>query len=348
MQGEPLSPSRGIVARGPCDPGRISQATLGPSIPAGRGSPRHRRRFGLPDRDDPLDLVHRPGARGKGLAAMRGGARDDRGILADRDAADPVHDRHLEDLELRLRALDERGERLLGHRHVHLVVQGAHARVGPHAPQEQDDRTGVVPPDPVHDGRHVDAGPLDRDHVRPPLTGGITATSSPSCKTTSGAAYFRFTAKSIVSAWSASRGYARTRASKSSRSRAPSGRVHGTAPSPAISRYVAKSRTRTRMASVPMAAGRISRCLRAAGAAPGSPPVAAAAPRPPARGTRRGPRRAAAGPPRVARSRGTATPGPGGRRVPRSARSTGTADRGSPSWSGHSRSARPQEQINLT
>ncbi len=99
-----------------------------------------------------------------------------------------MHDRHLKDLELRLRALDERRERFLGHRHVHLVFQGADARVGPHASQEHDDGAGVIPTDAVHDGRHVDAGPLDGDHVRPPLTGGITATSSPSCNTTSGEA----------------------------------------------------------------------------------------------------------------------------------------------------------------
>src|SRR2546430_1070358 len=51
-----------------------------------------------------------------------GGAGDRDGIAADRDAADPVDNRHIREAELVLRPLRERGEILDRHRTVHLVI----------------------------------------------------------------------------------------------------------------------------------------------------------------------------------------------------------------------------------
>src|SRR5437773_1004376 len=83
------------------------------------------------------------------------------------------------DPELFLRLLRERGQALDRHRPIDFVVEGSDPFVGTHGADEEDDRTGVVPPHAVEDGFQVDPRPAHVDHRAPPLTGGRSATSSP-------------------------------------------------------------------------------------------------------------------------------------------------------------------------
>src|SRR5881397_1860427 len=222
---KPLTPSRGIVARGPSGPGRISQGTVRwkrpsslmrvdfsdhtPSIPCQRmtarvglapAAPRFSRTgFGLPDRDDAFDLVHRPGARGERLGPMGRGAREDDGVPSDRDAAHAVDDRHLEHAELRFRPFDELRQGPQRHRLVDLVVEGLHLEIRSDRPEKDDDGPRIVAAHTIHDRLDIDPGALDLDHRTPPLTGGKRATSSPSLKTLSGRTTSWFTARRCCS-----------------------------------------------------------------------------------------------------------------------------------------------------
>src|SRR5439155_20589283 len=94
--------------------------------------------------------------------------------------------------------------------------EGFHPFVRADRPDEQDDGTRVIPPHTVDHGLEIDACPPNLDHRAPPLTGGRSATSSPSRRIRSDAARSGFTATSIVSRWSASRGYLSTTPATSS------------------------------------------------------------------------------------------------------------------------------------
>src|SRR5207245_255046 len=188
------------------------------------------------------------------LRAVDGGAGDRNRIAADGDPADPVHNRHRDHAEFRLRHVDEIREGPNRHGLVDLVVEGVDVGFGADGPEEHRDRARVVASDAVDDGLHVDRAALDPNHSRPPLPGGRSATSSPSRKATSGCAYARFTARNIVSRWPRNRGYASTTASTSAPRVSPSFRVQASCRTPTISRYDAKSFTCTRLPWVRMAA----------------------------------------------------------------------------------------------
>src|SRR5439155_5365181 len=144
--------------------------------------------LGFPDRHDALDLVHDPRTGREGFRAMDRGACDRDGIPADRDAAEPVDDGKVRETELVLGPLRERGEALDRHRTVHLVIEGFHPFVRADRPEEQDDGTRVIPTHAVDHGLEIDARPPNLDHPAPPLTGGRSATSSPSWRIRSDAA----------------------------------------------------------------------------------------------------------------------------------------------------------------
>src|SRR5438445_1322629 len=144
--------------------------------------------LGFPDRHDALHLVHDPRTGREGFRAMDRGAGDRDGIPADRDAAEPVDDGQVRETELVLGPLPERGEALDRHRTVHLVIEGFHPFVRADRPEEQDDGTRVIPPHAVDHGLEIDARPPNLDHPAPPLTGGRSATSSPSWRIRSDAA----------------------------------------------------------------------------------------------------------------------------------------------------------------
>src|SRR3989441_204319 len=211
------------MARGVWGPARsfVRWSLPSPTTRAGppaTGSGRSRPGFLFPDRHNPLDFVHRPRA--------GGGGRGDRARRPpDGYPADPVHDRHRDHAELRLRHVDETPGGPDRHGFVALVVERADIGVGADGPEEPRDRARLVVSDAVDDGLHVDRTALDPNHSKPPLTGGRSATSSPSRKTTSACAYARFTARNIVSRWPRSRGYASTTASTSAPRVAPSRRV---------------------------------------------------------------------------------------------------------------------------
>jgi len=144
-----------------------------------------------------LDLPHRPLARGERLPAVRCGHRDRHGRAADGNPAEPVDDRHLEGSEFPFGAFRDLGHLLEGHGPVHLVVEGPDARVRTHSPYEQDDGPSIVTMDRVHNGFEIDRRSLDSNHRRPPLTGGIRATSSPSRRDLEESVNSQFTARSI-------------------------------------------------------------------------------------------------------------------------------------------------------
>src|SRR5256712_2787200 len=285
------------MARGVWGPARsfVRWSLPSPTTRAGppaTGSGRSRPGFLFPDRHNPLDFVHRPRAGGERLRAVDGGTGDRDRIAADGYPAAPVHHRQGDHAELRLRHVDEIREGPDRHGFVALVVERVDIGVGADGPEEPRDRARLVVSDAVDDGLHVDRTALDPNHSKPPLTGGRSATSSPSRKTTSACAYARFTARNIVSRWPRSRGYASTTASTSAPRVAPSRRVQASCRTPTISRYDAKSFTCTRMARVRMAR-RAIRASRHGGAtlARSSPPLPRrAAPAPstaPARAFRR-------------------------------------------------------------
>src|SRR5256712_5689921 len=257
------------MARGVWGPARsfVRWSLPSPTTRAGppaTGSGRSRPGFLFPDRHNPLDFVHRPCAGGERFRAVDGGTGDRDRIAADGYPADPVHDRHRDHAELRLRHVDEIREGPNRHGLVDLVVERVDIGVGADGPEEHRDRARLVASDAVDDGLHVDRTALDPNHSKPPLTGGRSATSSPSRKTTSACAYARFTARNIVSRWPRSRGYASTTASTSAPRVAPSRRVQASCRTPTISRYDAKSFTCTRMARLRMA-GRAIRASRHGG-----------------------------------------------------------------------------------
>src|SRR5438309_2635005 len=330
MGGRAISPSRlcqGCVAvvPGSTDAGiRPGSATAtDPVGPIGD--------LGFPDRHDPLDLVHDPCTGREGFRAMDRGACDRDGIPADRDAAESVDDGQVRETELVLGPCCELGEALDRHRTVHLVIEGSHPFVRADRPDEQDDRTRVLSPHAVDHGLEIDARPPNLDHPAPPLTGGRSATSSPSCRIRSDAARSLFTARSIVSRWPASRGYFATTPSTSSRRLRPSREDQVKPRDPTISRYVANSRTWIRMDALPWPRRRKAFAVTAGGRGPGSPLDGGGAPRRAGPDTHREPPRVSAVRPRTGGRRGSGMPGPCGRRAPRSARSTGIAVRESPS-----------------
>src|SRR5437764_6307486 len=192
--------------------------------------------IGLPDGHDPLDFVHHPFARGERLHPVASRACDGDGIAADRDATETVDDGHRRNPELFLRLLRERGQALDRHRPIDFVVEGSDPFVGTHGADEEDDRTGVVPPHAVEDGFQVDPRPAHVNHPAPPLTGGRSATSSPSFRTRSGETMASFTASNMEPRWSASRGYFATMPSTSSRRVMPSRADHVRPRDPTISR----------------------------------------------------------------------------------------------------------------
>src|SRR3989442_9225334 len=182
------------MARGVWGPARSSVRWSLPGLPTRDGPPatgpeRPRSGFLFPDRHDPLDFVHRPRAGGERLRSVDGGAGDRDRITADGYPADPVHDRHRDHAEFRLRHVDEIREGPDRHGLVDLVVERVDIGVGADGPEEHRDRARVVASDAVDDGLHVDRAALDPNHSRPPLTGGRTPTPSPARKDTSACQY---------------------------------------------------------------------------------------------------------------------------------------------------------------
>src|SRR5438093_360729 len=133
--------------------------------------------FGLPDRNDPLDLVHRPGACRERLGPVCRGARDDDGVPSDRDATDAMHDRHVEDPEFLPRAFDELRQGAQGHRPVDFVVQGPHVGIRSDRAEEDDNRPRVIAPHRVHD--RVDVDPVAVDLGGDPLEIGVEGFREP-------------------------------------------------------------------------------------------------------------------------------------------------------------------------
>src|SRR2546425_400058 len=129
------------MARGVWGPARsfVRWSLPSPTTRAGppaTGSGRSRPGFLFPDRHNPLDFVHRPRAGGERLRAVDGGTGDRDRIAADGYPADPVHDRHRDHAELRLRHVDEIREGPDRHGFVDRVNERAEGRAVPKGPGE--------------------------------------------------------------------------------------------------------------------------------------------------------------------------------------------------------------------
>src|SRR5437773_8820035 len=170
----PSDLSAGPPGRGECLRSATASDRFGPALD-----------FGLPDRHDPFDFVHRPLARRERLRPVDSRACDRDGIAADRDASKTVDDGHLRNPELFLRLFRERGQALDRHRPIDFVDDRPDDLVRAHRADEEDDRASIVPSHAGEDGLQVDPRSAHIDHRAPPLTGGRSATSSPSVRTRS-------------------------------------------------------------------------------------------------------------------------------------------------------------------
>ena len=141
----------------------------------------------LPDRDDFLEGVDQPAARLERLLAVRAAHGDNHADVSEVEMTDAVDQRHVDDRPAAAGFGLQLGHFLLGHAGIRLVLE----RRGPaltrqlaHRPEERANRTRQVRADPLGQGRMVDRSFSDLDHGtrlagRPPLTGGIAATSAP-------------------------------------------------------------------------------------------------------------------------------------------------------------------------
>src|SRR5688500_7340250 len=158
----------------------VARASLDPALAL-------RRRLLLPERRLRLEVVHHEAARVERSAAVRAGNADEDDGIGWRELADAMDHADLVDVEPRLRLVDDRGQRLLGHSGVVLERQRADRRVVVDVANRADEHRDradapVALAEPGDLDTRVERLLLDAHHGagQPPVTGGNSATSSPS------------------------------------------------------------------------------------------------------------------------------------------------------------------------
>src|SRR5687767_5823313 len=144
-----------------------------------------RRHFLLPERRTRLQIIHHEPARVERIAAVCAGDADEHDRLGRRELADAMDDADVVDVEALLRLADDVLERLLGHARIVLERQRRNGGIVVHVAHRTDERrdranTPVMSSKPRDLLADVERFALHADHGHPPVTGGNSATSSPS------------------------------------------------------------------------------------------------------------------------------------------------------------------------